>query len=78
VKGRRFEVAQHGPGAGGQNRGHPAPARGQALVADGVDATMDTEQPPLLDPARNAAARVPKLRQLAPGHHAMLTLSERR
>jgi hypothetical protein len=47
-------------------------------VADGVDATMDTEQPPLLDPARNAAARVPKVIQLAPGDHAMLTLSERR
>ena len=47
-------------------------------MADGIDATMDTKQPPLLDPARNAAARVPKVIQLAPGDHAMLTLSERR
>jgi hypothetical protein len=64
VEGRRLEVAQHGPGAGGQNRRHPAAAGREALVADGVDATMDTEQPSLIEAALDPGPRMPEVQQL--------------
>jgi hypothetical protein len=64
MEGGGVDVAQDRAGTAGQDGRHPAPARGEALVADGVDAAMDAEQPPLVEAALDPSPRMPEVQQL--------------
>ena len=69
-------MGEGGSGSGGKEGGDHAPPVAQGLVADGVDAAMDADQPPGRHPPVDLAAGVPERDQLRATDNPALTSGE--
>jgi len=72
----RAAMARHGSLAAGQDRGHDAAVRGQARVADRVDARMDQVQPTGGDAPGDRATRDTEFLELRARDHTVLARRE--
>jgi hypothetical protein len=77
-EGRGALVTEDGALAAGEHRGVPAAAHVDAVVTDGVDATVDAMKPSLPKPVLDCARSDPKVQELCPRDDAMLLPREAR
>jgi hypothetical protein len=66
-------VAQDCPGSGCEQGGDAAPAVGEGLVADGVDAVVDADQASRCQAVTDLPGGQPKRQQLLPADNTALT-----
>ena len=71
-KRRGTSVAEKRRVTTGQHRCHPAPARSQSWMSDGVNASMDLVKTPGLQTVADPASAEPDLNKLTSGDHAVL------
>jgi hypothetical protein len=75
---RRAAVREHGSEAAGEHGGEPVPLGPKPGWAEGVDAAVDSMEPPRPDPLGNPVSPEPEFKQLSKADHPVLPPGERR
>lgn len=71
-------VAQYGPGAGGEDRGHQLPGSTERAIADRVDPSVERHEATASDPHPDRARRDTEAEELRSRDDAVLPLCEPR